>query len=149
MARKNRVLDKDRGWLKILAATRSLSRQVADLDVGVLAGTPGGDREVSPNLKAYELATVLQLGTQDIPARPVLARVFDAQREKTFSFAARLLDRMLVSGLKVTDATDRVGEFLVGEVKKYIRRPPGPPPPNTPSTEARKGFNHPDRKSVV
>lgn len=141
-----KVIDKDRGWLRILATTRSLGRGLAQVEVGVLAGTPEGDAKAGDSdLTNAELALILQLGTDDghIPARPVIARTIDAKREDMFNLAANLYGRMLVNKLKVTDAMNEAGAYLSSEIKKYIRREPGPADPNALSTERAKGFNHP------
>lgn len=74
-----------------------------------------------------------------IPERSWLRSAFDANHDKWTKYAAELTKRVLSGKLSLYNALNRLGLLAATDVKKGITTGEGIPPPNSPTTIARKG----------
>lgn len=134
MGTKVAIEDVDTGWKTLLR--RMATWEELGIRVGVLSDEPHGDEEGAITLG--ELAAVMEFGTEDghIPARPFLRPVFDERREEIYSYYEKLLGRMIDGELTEKQVHDLLGARLTVYVKERIRS--SVPPPNAPSTVAKK-----------
>lgn len=133
------VKDTDHGWKALMDLPNRIRDSYAK--VGVLADADGGGLHEEGNLTVAEIAAVLEYGTEDgrIPSRPFLRHTFDAERENLIGTAKKLLPLIYVNKMTVEKALGIMGLQLATATKRYITDTPGGvPPPNAPSTLARK-----------
>lgn len=143
MGAKSRVIDRDRGWAQMLKQVDAMAGK-SYVKVGVLGDKGGGLHEQDPDGKASpltltEIGAVNEFGSEDghVPERSFLRSTFDRMREEMTGDAAKLLPQVLDGKLSVATALNVLGAKLAAEVKKTITVI-GVPPPNAPSTVARK-----------
>lgn len=143
MGSKSRVVDRDRGWGDLLKQVDAMAGR-SFVKVGILGDKGGGLHEQDPDGKASpltvaEIGAVNEFGSEDghVPERSFLRATFDRMREELASDAAKLLVKALDRKLSVEMALNVLGAKLAAEVKKTITVI-GVPPPNAPSTVARK-----------
>lgn len=131
------VREKDRGFKRLRAAIEELKD--TEVKVGVLSDEkhPGSD------LTNVELAAILTFGTADghVPARPFIEPPLRKNRSEYRDLLKKLLRKSLEGKITAKDAFDLIGEKMVVDIRKYITD--GVPPPNAPSTIARKGSSTP------
>jgi hypothetical protein len=104
-------------------------------NVAARVGVRGEDGE-----DLVTIAAANEFGTATIPERSFLRSTVDEGRAKYAKLLRQAVERM-VDGVPVPLAMGVVGETLVGDVQKKIRN--RIPPPNAPSTIARKGSDVP------
>jgi hypothetical protein len=124
-----RVKDTDRGYRKLMARIGALG------NVAARVGVRGEDGE-----DLVTIAAANEFGTATIPERSFLRSTVDEGRAKYAKLLRQAVERM-VDGVPVPLAMGVVGETLVGDVQRKIRN--RIPPPNAPSTIARKGSDVP------
>jgi len=102
--------------------------------VGVLssAGSHG-------TMTLAEIAVVHEFGTSRIPQRSFLRSTLTEKRDDFIKFFSQLLKRVVEGGFGLDRVIGLVGQKMVAEVRKKISSGLGVPPPNAPSTIARKG----------
>jgi hypothetical protein len=143
---KSKIIDRDLGWKGILGAATALARG-AHVKVGILGDSERGglhakepDGKSSP-LTVAEIAVVNEYGTQDgkIPARPAHRMTFDHRREEIQREAFRGLVGIVIDRkFTVPQILNAMGLKHATAIKKTITDGAGVPPPNAPSTTARK-----------
>jgi hypothetical protein len=133
------VTDKDKGWSALAQQLQSLSG-----DVHVLVGVQGAQADAEhPGAGATnaEVASWNEFGTSRIPARSFIRATIDIHERRLLQLAAKL-GRGVVSGAFAPgQALQLLGEEAVGLIKDRINS--HIPPPNAPSTIARKGSSTP------
>lgn len=142
MAASSRVVDRDRGWKRMLRGVELLADK-SYAKVGIIGALAGGLHKPGEALTVAEIASVHEFGTQPgvipaIPERSFIRRTFDEQREALASDAARLVALILDGKIDVEKALGILGMKLASEIKKRVTTGPEIPPPNAPSTKARK-----------
>lgn len=126
---KGIIRDVDRGWKAIVAQVKAVAAVKPRVKVGVWGS------------RAQE-AIWNEFGTSRIPSRPFVRSTMDANAGKY----ARFMVAQARAGLGGNDTTyrqalNRLGLLMVADVQKTISA--GVPPPNAPSTIARKGSSTP------
>lgn len=130
------VTKRDFGWQALLKKARQLSKQKPYVKVGVLGGTQA--HRPGEAITNVELAIIHEFGapTKNIPQRSFIRVPF---HNKIGEY--KLLLRNLVKGTLTQKGTDLrralglLGQRIAADFKKSA---PGTPPPNAPSTLARK-----------
>jgi phage gpG-like protein len=141
-----KVTDKDKGWKKIAEAMRGPS-----LEVGVgLIGPKASQQHRDSDLTVAEIGTLHEFGYSfttpagtevEVPARSFLRATID-QNQAKYTRQITQAARAITSGKISTHlALDLIGQGAVGDVQQRIAD--GIPPPNAPSTIARKGSSKP------
>jgi hypothetical protein len=135
----------DRVW-------RDLKRKIPKIDaahvkVGVLA-SKGGNEQVEGAPAGFDLvalAATHEYGSSDghVPERSFLRRTLNLKREVFAAAAAKIARGLLADKLDFRKGLDILGALGATEVKKTITEGEGVPPPNAPSTVARKGSSRP------
>lgn len=105
--------------------------EAGDVYVGI-RGTKGSDLVLR--------AMVNEFGTERIPERSFLRSTMDRRRDLYLELLEEAADRAL-DGRPTKRELEQIGAIAVGDVRDTIAR--GVPPPNAPSTIARKGSSHP------
>ena len=142
-----KVTDKDRGWKRLQALARQLASQDVHVKVGVLDDGRAGS-EVRDGITNGELAVMMEFGTQNAPARSWIGRTFDQKRGEVQADMQRLLTHVLDGKTTVDKALNVLGAKYSAEVKNTVTQGEQIPPPNAPSTLARKeGKTHNRRDS--
>jgi hypothetical protein len=119
----NYVKDIDKGYAAIMREIKRADDMV--VDVGIFQG------------EVAEYATYNEYGTREIPSRPFMAMSFDENVSKITN-DARAGMRRITSGASTVDRElNIIGMKHQNRVQAKIRQ--GVPPPNAPSTIAKKG----------
>lgn len=132
-----KVTDIDRGWKRLQA----LSKQLASNDVHVRVGVLDDGKEGSADrdgLTNGMLAVAMEFGTSRIPARSWIGRTFDQKRNEVQADMQRLLGHIVDGKISVDKALNVLGAKYSAEVKNTVTQGEQIPPPNAPSTLARK-----------
>lgn len=122
---------------------RALGSETKTVVVGVL-GADASQQHGEVHGKPVTVAQVAQwnhYGTSTIPARPAITIALLRNEAVLKRLRARLAKGLLMEKLTMDQALALLGEAAVGMVKQEIAD--GVPPPNAPSTIARKGSSKP------
>lgn len=127
------VRDIDRGWKRIRRQTTLMKR--AGVRVGVQSSEPPRDDGTSMAL----VAAANEFGTADghIPERSFLRSTVDENRANYNRIIRRLKDDILSGRRKIWESLSLLGQKVQTDVQRKIAS--NVPPPNAPSTIARKG----------
>jgi hypothetical protein len=145
-----RIRDKDRGMKRIRSVLRQAQMRRKVVVVGWLDDGKGGeDHDAADGLTVAQLAAVHEYGAEIettngtivIPARAPLRTTMDEQRDANVKKLRVLATAVLEGRIELDKALNIFGVDMVGQVVKRIRV--GLPPPNAPSTIARKGSSKP------
>ena len=136
-----KVTDTDKGYAAFLAEFRKLAkgRHV----VAGIRGEKGGETEEGADLTLVQIAAVNEFGTEDghIPSRPAFRGTFDKNRGKYETMLVAGVRRILDGKGDLDTELGRLGLRVAGDIQAAIAE--GVPPPNAPSTIARKGSEKP------
>lgn len=130
----------DRGWNRIRATAQELERGTSAVRVGLIEGK-GGDATREDGLTNAAIGATHEYGSSDrrVPMRPWLFAAVEKHREdyaKLFRvFAAQVLEGKMSS----VRMLNLIGAKATADVKNYVTQGSPIPPPNAPSTVARKG----------
>ena len=113
MAKKNEVVEKDMGWLKIKKELKTMKKK--GVKVGVL-----GDAERDDNADMIAVAIHNEFGTKNIPARPFIRGAYDAKRRELDKFKERLMAQILLGRITTNRALDVLGAHHAGQVQEYM-----------------------------
>ena len=132
-----KVTDIDRGWKRLQALSKQLASEEVHVRVGVLDDGKEGsaDRDGITN---GMLAVAMEFGTSRIPARSWIGRTFDQKRNEVQADMQRLLGHIVDGKISVDKALNVLGAKYSAEVKNTVTQGEQIPPPNAPSTLARK-----------
>lgn len=129
----------DRGLKKIKAIFKEVAANGAHVKAGVLGNGGKGDAKHDDKLTNAQLAVWLEFGTSSMPARPFIRPAFELNRTKYQALIRRLVAKELYKGQAGYErALAIVGQAMASDMKKYVTAGPQIPPPNAPSTLARK-----------
>lgn len=129
------VIDRDKGYRRImarLASTHSVSVKVGVRAAETEAAEGGTD--------LVDIAMFNEFGTSRIPERSFLRSTMDENRAKFGKLLEGAVIQM-IDGTPPLLAYGRVGMVATGDVQRKIRN--HVPPPNAPSTIAKKGSSTP------
>ncbi len=148
-------------WKQIYARMTAIAEREPYVKVGVLA-SKGGDETDSDGgptmvelLAIHEYGALVNVGERSrvsdrkvlpaaevvIPERAPLRRTFAANRAEMAKLTAPLAKAVMLGKMSIDRALGLLGAWGVSEVRKTIAA--GLPPPNAPSTIARKGSSTP------
>jgi len=133
---KTSVTVVDRGWKTLLQTAKQLSKRSPYVKVGVLGGPK--NRRPGENLTNVELAIIHEFGAPraNIPERSFIRAPWHVKRKEYVDLLRLFLQATLTRGaMTVHKALSLVGERIAADFKQSA---PGTPPPNAPSTLARK-----------
>lgn len=138
----SKVIDKDTGWSAFFS--RVAKMKGAHAKVGILAEGAGAEEEEGSPLTVAQIAGILEFGTEDghIPERSFVRSTFDEKREEMMAMSAKLVVGIVAGTMDVDRALNILGAFLSAAVKNKVTID-GVPPPNAPSTIAKKGDDKP------
>lgn len=155
---------KDQGYDEFVKLVDRLKSENMHVRVGVLEGTPGGDEvrgnegignqaigtgrigvaQASAGITNAALAAIHEFGSADgrIPERSFLRSTFNANRDTYLDMLAKLLMRVVEGKATVEQAFGIVGAKFAADIKRRVTQGAEIPPPNAPSTLARKIGKH-------
>ena len=132
-----KVVDKDKGWKRLQELSKRLAADDAHVRVGVLDdGRAGSDER--DGITNGELAVMMEFGTRNAPARSWIGRTFDQKRAEVQADMQRLLGHLVDGKITIDKALNVLGAKYSAEVKNTVTQGEQIPPPNAPSTLARK-----------
>lgn len=102
-----------------------------------------GGKRANTNLTNAQLAAINEYGLSNSPARPWIGPSFRLNRKKYMERLVKAYQQALKVGRPslVMLELERLGFLMSADIKNYVTQSPLPgiPPPNAPSTIARKG----------
>lgn len=132
----------DRGWKKIRAFAKRVGQGKTYVKVGYLGPSAIEAHPDTEGLTVVALATIHEFGAPEagIPERSHVRAVFDQKRAEYQALIKRLLPR--VYGPKATMTEEKllgiIGAKMAVDIRNYVTRGSGVPPPNAPATLKRK-----------
>lgn len=131
--------DIDRGWR---AAVADIAAAAGKPNANVTVGWPASaGQHVRANMSVAQLAAIHEFGTARIPKRSMLAATFEQNADR-YALALRQIAVGIAFGkVDLRRGLSLFGAMVKGDVMKRIAQ--GIPPPNAPSTIARKGSSTP------
>jgi hypothetical protein len=135
-----RVVDRDTGYRELMNLVFNLAREKPKIAVGVFESE--GGLSAGKGTTVVDIAIWNEFGTADIPARSFLRGWFDENEETAKTALMRFLQGYLEKKYQTKEqALDAFGAWLQGQIQARIAK--GIPPPNAPSTIAKKGSSKP------
>ena len=132
-----KVVDRDKGWRRLQALAKSLASDDVHVRVGVLDDGRAGS-ENRDGITTGQLAVAMEFGTATIPARSWIGRTFDQKRAEVQVDMQRLLGHLVDGKITIDKALNVLGAKYSAELKNTVTQGEQIPPPNAPSTLARK-----------
>ena len=132
-----KVVDRDKGWRRLQALAKSLASDDVHVRVGVLDDGRAGS-ENRDGITTGQLAVAMEFGTATIPARSWIGRTFDQKRAEVQADMQRLLGHLVDGKITIDKALNVLGAKYSAELKNTVTQGEQIPPPNAPSTLARK-----------
>ena len=133
-----KVVDKDKGWRRLQELSKRLTADDVHVRVGVLDDGRAGSEVRGEGITTGQLAVAMEFGTDTIPARSWVGLTFDRARAEVQSDMQRLLWSVVEGKITVDKALNVLGAKYSAEVKNTVTQGEQIPPPNAPSTLARK-----------
>ena len=133
-----KVVDKDKGWKRLQELSKRLAADDVHVRVGVLDDGRAGSEVRGEGITTGQLAVAMEFGTDTIPARSWVGLTFDRARAEVQSDMQRLLWSVVEGKITVDKALNVLGAKYSAEVKSTVTQGEQIPPPNAPSTLARK-----------
>ena len=133
-----KVVDKDKGWKRLQELSKRLTADDVHVRVGVLDDGRAGSEVRGEGITTGQLAVAMEFGTDTIPARSWVGLTFDRARAEVQSDMQRLLWSVVEGKITVDKALNVLGAKYSAEVKNTVTQGEQIPPPNAPSTLARK-----------
>lgn len=135
---KIEITEQDTGWQAMNDLIAELAQTGIAVEVGVLEGTPGGDEVDEHGVTNAEKAAYNEFGTVRAPARPFITETFEIYKNDYVAMMKGLLVQMLGRTISGTSAFAMIGDRIVRDIRRYVITGSEVPPPNAPSTLARK-----------
>lgn len=127
----------DKGWSRIVQLCAEVESDKPHAKVG-LVGSAADSKPAGSDLTQAEIGAAHEYGLGNNPERSWIGRTFDEQREALVSDAKRMIGLVYDGKLTTTRALGLLGAKLTAEIKKRVTAGPEIPPPNAPSTAAKK-----------
>lgn len=125
-------------WTKLQAELRKLG-DGAYVSAGYLGDGGVVQTEDGGSITMPQLAATHEFGVPPlIPERPHVGPSFDRNRARYEALLVRLLRRWQDGHLELKQVLGLMGLEMVADIRRYVTEGPGVPPPNAPSTLARK-----------
>lgn len=138
MAAVKKVKDVDKGYKRLMVRAKDLAR-VAPVRVGVHPDE--GQQHYADGVSVIDVAIWNEFGTETIPERSFIRAWFDLNRDKVKLSIERMMQAVMAGKYTKDQALNLLGLRWVAEVQKRMSE--GIPPPNAPSTIAKKGSDKP------
>jgi len=135
------ITDVDHGAAAFLKRMKEF--QKPRIDVGILSGEGHADDPHGPELTLVEVAVFNEFGTTGangevhVPERSFIRSWFDTHEESLKENLVTLMKRVAKGELTKSQALEQIGLRAVGQIQELIAS--SIPPPNAPSTIAKKG----------
>lgn len=158
MARRNKTIDRDMGYGRILKSIRELEKK-PHVKVGYQASTGKKSKKAAERVTVegktitatflQEKVTVLdvaiwnEFGTVNIPERSHIRLTYDQMKNKWFAENKKLMVRILKGRITVKEALEIVGLLIESDIKGKIQKTDSSWPPNAPSTIQKKKSSKP------
>lgn len=133
-----KIVDKDKGWKRLQELSKRLAAEDVHVRVGVLDDGRAGSEVRGEGITTGQLAVAMEFGTDTIPARSWVGLTFDRARAEVQADMQRLLGHLVDGKITVDKALNVLGAKYSAEVKSTVTQGEQIPPPNAPSTLARK-----------
>lgn len=133
-----KIVDKDKGWKRLQELSKRLAAEDVHVRVGVLDDGRAGSEVRGEGITTGQLAVAMEFGTDTIPARSWVGLTFDRARAEVQADMQRLLGHLVDGKITVDKALNVLGAKYSAEVKNTVTQGEQIPPPNAPSTLARK-----------
>jgi len=137
MARRNAVIERDKGWNRIQREIKAARR--GRVKVGVLGEQ--ADEQYEDGADLIDIAIYNEFGTRGTPARPFVRGAFDLRKDAIARTQERLWGLVLRGKLTARRALGLLGEQHQAQIQDYMTALDQPP--NAPETIARKGSSNP------
>lgn len=131
------VRDVDKGWNALVK--RVFDMQRPRVAVGIFEAD--GQKPAGDGMTLIEVAVINEFGGGNVPERSFLRAWFDENIDVARETLAKLLQAVVAGRLTKEQALDQFGLSLQAQVQARIAR--GVPPPNAPSTIAKKSSSKP------
>jgi hypothetical protein len=130
---RSKVVDRDLGWKRIKALAKA---EGSYAKVGLL----GNKADRTGEVDNVTIGVIHEFGSPaaNIPERSWLRSTFDAKREELYRLMRELVGGIYDGKMTPERVLGIAGAQLAAEMKKTITTGQGVPPPNAPSTVARK-----------
>lgn len=131
---------KDTGWKQLQETLKTLGSG-DHVKVGVLDDGKGAEQhDPKSKFTTAQIAAVMEYGTSDgkIPARPWISATFDANRPQYLLMLRRLLVQVVDGRMTLERVLNIMGAQIASDIKARVTQGEPIPPPNAPSTIARK-----------
>jgi len=132
-----KVIDKDKGWNRLQELAKRLAASDVHVRVGVLDDGRAGSEDHG-GITTGQLAVAMEFGTATIPARSWVGLTFDRARTEVQADMRTLLGHIVDGKITVDKALNVLGAKYSAAVKNTVTQGEQIPPPNAPSTIARK-----------
>lgn len=143
---RNSFYDKDKGWNRLMTRLESASGE-SGVFVGFLRSSgqykPKGARaKGEPSLTVAQVAAINEFGSSDgrVPERSFMRSAIDANADKITRLAKKLTGKVVDGTVSKKSALGILGQSVADSIRARIQK--GVPPPNAPSTVARKKSSH-------
>jgi hypothetical protein len=130
------VRDVDKGYAALVKRVYGLATPT--IEVGILDSEGSAAHGATSVL---EVAIWNEFGTAGIPERSFIRAWFDENSERLHEAVRRMLEAAVAGKYAKDQALELLAQRFVAEIQKRMAR--GIPPPNAPSTVARKGSSTP------
>lgn len=137
---KVKVVETDYGFRRVMEVAKLLRERDVHVKVGVLEETAAGGEQREGGVSNAELAAIHEFGTPDghIPERSFMRSTMDANKATYLENLKTLITRIVLGQITVDRAFNILGAKIAADIKKRVTTGEGIPPPNAPSTVARK-----------
>lgn len=132
------VKDVDKGYKDLLARLHAIKK--VEVTIGVHEAA-GASTYTTSGVSVLQVANWNEFGTENIPARPFIGGWFDAHKKDNDGIVIKAGEKVAKGQLSAEKFGDYIGVQLKAEAQANIAM--GVPPPNAPSTIARKGSSTP------
>lgn len=129
-----------RGWERLLSKVKGLDKKY--IKVGIIAEKGGGEM-TEDGMTLAELGALHEYGGKNVPERSWLRRTFEEKGDLVKEKQAEICKMIVMDKTDVRKGLEMLGAWAAAETKKTITHGEPIPPPNAPSTIARKGSDRP------
>ena len=127
-----RIVDRDRGYNALVKKVFAQRKPI--LEVGVLSSASGN---YAGGTSIVDVATWNEFGTSRIPSRSFLRAWFDEGSDRAREWLSSGMKAVIKGKTTADKMLEMIGLKIVGEIQ--TRMASSIPPPNAPSTVAKKG----------
>lgn len=131
------VREVDRGWNDLKKTVNALKDKRAFVKVGFIEEGQGSE-DHGNGLTNAQVGLFNEFGTATIPERSFIRATFETKKDEYLSLLAKLVKGVYSRKVTVEKALQVVGLKVSTDIKKTVTAGDQVPPPNAPSTAARK-----------